>query len=136
MPISKLGAKYPTLAQATRFALVGAVNTVVDLTIFSFLFYLLTWHLLLANATGFVIAAACSYVLNKAWTFADKSRGGEAIRRGVAFLGVATAGLAIGSLIIWLAALVLPPILAKLTSIGGTFLWNYTVSRRWVFRPV
>ena len=134
MPLSKLDSRYPTLAQATRFALVGLVNTGVDLAFFSLFFYVLAWHLLLANAGGFVLAASCSYLLNKTWTFADKSVGGQAVRRGVAFLAVATGGLAIGSLIIWLAAMVLPPILAKLTAIGGTFLWNFTVSRRWVFR--
>ena len=134
MPLSKLDNRYPTLAQATRFALVGAFNTGVDLMFFALFFYVLEWHLLAANAGGFVIAATCSYVLNKTWTFADRSVGGQAIRRGVAFLAVATGGLAIGSLVIWLAAMVLPPMLAKLTSIGGTFLWNFTVSRRWVFR--
>ena len=136
MPLSKLDKRYPTLAQASRFALVGLVNTGIDLAFFSLFFFVLGWHLLLANAGGFVIAASCSYLMNKTWTFADSSAGGEAVRRGAAFLAVATGGLAIGSLIIWLAAMVLPPLLAKLTSMGGTFLWNFTVSRRWVFKAV
>lgn len=134
MPLSKIEARFPTFAQAARFAIVGVINTAVDLTFFSVFFYLMAWPLLGANAASFVIAATTGYLLNKAWTFSDKSRGGEAVRRGIAFLAVATGGLAIASLIIWLAAMVLPPILAKLTAIGGTFVWNFTVSRRWVFR--
>ncbi len=114
--------------------MVGAVNTAVDISLFAVFFYVLDWHLLLANAGGFIVAVTVSYVLNKTWTFADPSRGREAVRRGLAFMAVAVGGLGIGSLAIWLAALVVPPILAKFASIGATFLWNFTVSRRWVFR--
>ena len=134
MPLKELANRFPILAQASRFATVGLANTAVDLIFFSLFFYLLSWHLLAANAVSFSIAATCSYLMNKAWTFADKSQGSEALRRGLAFLAVATVGLAIGSAIIWLAATVLPPILAKLTSIVGTFPWNFVASRRWVFR--
>ena len=123
------------LAQATRFALVGVANTAVDLTLFAVLFYALGWPLLVANAGGFLIAVLVSYVLNKTWTFADNSRGSESVRRGVAFGAVAIVGLGVGSAVIWVAALFIPTIAAKLTAIGATFLWNFTASRRWVFRP-
>ncbi len=122
------------IQQAARFAMVGAVNTAVDLGLFSIFFYVLAWPLLLANAGGFTVAVCVSYFLNKTWTFADDSRGREALQRGLAFGAVALGGLAIGSLAIWLAAQVLIPILAKIASIGVTFAWNFTVSRRWVFR--
>ena len=130
----KLGKHRTTLVQASRFATVGAINTLLDLALFSIFFYVLGWHLLAANAASFTVSAINSYFLNKIWTFGDQSRGRQAARRGVVFLAVATGGLAIGSLIIWLAAMVVPPILAKLTAIGGTFAWNFTVSRRWVFK--
>ena len=114
--------------------MVGAVNTAVDVGLFAIFFYVLSWPLLLANAGGFIVAVCVSYFLNKTWTFGDSSQGREAFRRGLAFVAVALGGLAIGSLAIWLAAQVLPPILAKLASVGATFAWNFTVSRRWVFR--
>ncbi len=135
MPLPNFSRHRPAIGQAARFATVGVVNTGVDVGLFAVFFYLMAWPLLLANAGGFVAAVAVSYVLNKTWTFADPSRGREALRRGLAFLAVAVGGLAIGSLAIWLAALVVPPILAKFASIGATFLWNFSVSRRWVFRP-
>lgn len=122
------------LAQATRFALVGAVNTGVDLGLFAALFYAFDVPLLLANAGGFLVAVLVSYILNKTWTFSDTSRGTESVRRALAFLTVAMVGLGIGSAVIWLAALMIPPIFAKLTAIGATFLWNFIASRRWVFR--
>ena len=122
------------IRQAVRFAVVGAANTVVDVGLFAYLFYILEWPLLAANAGGFSVAVALSYWLNKSWTFADPSRGRRAWRRGLAFVAVAVGGLAIGSLVIWLAVAWVPPLLAKFLSIGATFIWNFTVSRRWVFR--
>ncbi len=134
MVLPNFGKHHATVMQASRFATVGAINTLVDLGLFSVFFYLLNWPLLGANAASFTVSAINSYFMNKIWTFADQSRGRQAVRRGVIFLTVASGGLAIGSLIIWLAAMVMPPILAKLTAIGGTFAWNFTVSRRWVFK--
>lgn len=134
MAFPNLGRYRATAVQASRFATVGAINTLLDLALFSMFFYVLDWHLLAANAASFTVSAINSYFLNKIWTFADQSRGRQAVRQGVVFLCVATGGLAIGSLIIWLAAMVMPPILAKLSAIGGTFAWNFTVSRRWVFK--
>jgi putative flippase GtrA len=134
VPFPDLSRHSPMIGQAARFAMVGAVNTLVDVGLFAIFFYVLAWPLLLANAGGFTVAVCLSYVLNKTWTFADRSRGRQAIRRGFAFAAVALGGLAIGSLAIWLAAFALSPILAKLASVGATFLWNFTVSRRWVFR--
>ncbi len=134
MPLPQFKRHSPMIGQAARFAMVGAVNTAVDVGLFAIFFYILAWPLLLANGGGFMVAVGVSYVLNKTWTFADSSRGREAFRRGLAFAAVAAGGLAIGSLAIWLAAHAVVPILAKLVSIGATFLWNFTVSRRWVFR--
>ena len=70
----------PMIRQAARFAMVGAVNTAVDLGLFAIFFYVLAWPLLLANAGGFMVAVCVSYVLNKTWTFADPSQGREAFR--------------------------------------------------------
>jgi len=114
--------------------MVGVVNTGVDLGLFTFLFYILTWPLLAANAGGFVPAVLVSFALNKTWTFADTSRGRVVLRRALAFALVAVVGLVIGSAVIWLAAQIVPPILAKLASIGATFAWNFLASRLWVFR--
>ncbi len=68
-------------ARPWRFALVGVVNTGLDVGVFAILFYGFGWALLLANAASFIIAVANSYALNKAWTFKDTSRGRAAVRR-------------------------------------------------------
>jgi len=121
--------------RGTRFALVGALNTGIDVGVFAVTFYGLGWPLLVANTAGFILAVGNSYVLNKAWTFGDRSTGAAALARGVRFFIVSVIGLALGSLCIWLAAMVMPAILAKIATVGVTFLWNYWASARFVFRP-
>ena len=121
-------------ARPLRFALVGVLNTGIDVGIFALLFYGFAWALLLANAASFIVATLNSYLINKAWTFKDTSRGREAAQRGLAFLAVAVIGLGFASVTIWLAALALPAILAKLAAVGVSFAWNYWASSRFVFR--
>ncbi len=120
--------------RGTRFALVGALNTAIDIGVFSAAFYGLGWPLLLANAAGFVLGVSNSYILNKVWTFGDRSTGREALARGLVFLATSLVGLGLGSLSIWLLAMIMPAILAKIATVGVTFVWNYWASGRFVYR--
>jgi len=117
-----------------RFAVVGALNTAIDIGLFSLTFYVFGWPLLVANAAGFTVGVGNSYILNKIWTFGDRSTGREALARGLAFLATSLIGLALGSLSIWLLAMIVPAILAKIATVGVTFVWNYWASGRFVFR--
>jgi len=121
--------------RGTRFALVGALNTGIDVGVFAIAFYTLGWPLLAAHTAGFGLAVGNSYVLNKVWTFDDRSTGAAAVARGVRFLIVSAIGLALGALCIWLAATIMPAILAKIATVGVTFVWNYWATTRFVFRP-
>lgn len=120
--------------RGTRFAIVGALNTGIDIGVFTVAFYGLGWPLLVANTAGFVLGVGNSYVLNKAWTFGDRSTGREAVTRGLMFLATSLIGLALGSLSIWLLAMLMPAILAKIGTVGVTFAWNFWASSRFVFR--
>lgn len=119
-----------------RFAVVGCLNAGIDLAVFAGLFYLAGWPALAAHAAGFSLAVINSYLLNKRWTFQDRSRAGEAWRRAGLFFLVALGGLGLSSLAIWLAMAWIPALAAKLLAIGVTFVWNYAISRRLVFRPL
>lgn len=120
-----------TPPRVVRFAVVGAVNTAIDFSVFTALYHLLHWPLLAANAVGFALAVANSYAMNRAWTFRDAA---PATRGdGARFFVVALAGLAIGSAVIATAAQVMPALAAKSCAIGATFVWNYWASARFVF---
>lgn len=120
-------------APALRFALVGGVNTLIDIGIFAVLFFGYHWPLLAAHATGFTVAVMNSYLMNKAWSFRDRRGGRDAWRRAGLFYLVALGGLALSSAVISLAALVMHSLLAKFLAAGASFLWNYLLSKRVVF---
>lgn len=120
-------------APALRFAFVGGINTLIDLGIFSLLLYLYHWPLLAAHSVGFSVAVLNSYLMNKLWTFQDSSIGRESLRQAGLFFLVALGGLAVSSVVITLADLVMYSLLAKIVATGASFLWNYLLSKRFVF---
>ena len=115
-----------------RFCIVGGINTAIDLAVFSLLFYGLDFPLLAANAIGFSAAVINSYLLNKFWTFGDASS--HSVVKIAGFVLISTVGLAISSMVIWLLAGHIGPLLAKIAAIAMTIIWNYTASRMLVFR--
>ncbi len=119
---------------ASRFAVVGVINTIVDYALFNALYYLFDAALLVAHVTGASVAVVVSFLLNRNWTFADSKH--DTDWRGQFLRHILTAGsaVAISSVAIWLAYFVLPAYLAKLAAVGVSFAWNFTLSRLWVFR--
>jgi putative flippase GtrA len=80
--------------QVARFAVVGALNTVVDYGLFNLLGYGLHMHLVVAQAIGVAAGIANSFLWNKMWTF--RSRGWGQWRRELGgFLLVSGIGFAI-----------------------------------------
>jgi putative flippase GtrA len=59
--------------KALSFGLVGIVNSLVDLVLFSIGKFLFGWPVLLANTASWVIAVSFSYVMNSKFTFAAES---------------------------------------------------------------
>jgi putative flippase GtrA len=116
-----------------RFAIVGGVNAAIDLGIFVVLLYAFGWSPIAAHTAGFLAAVINSYVMNKLWTFQDRDWSRRAIWRGLRFFAVAFGGWLVGAAVIALAVPAFPALVAKLLAIGATFVWNYTLSRLWVF---
>src|SRR4030088_844759 len=59
--------------QATRFAAVGVVNTLVDFCVFLLALAYLTNSLVVANVCSWLVAVTGSYVMNSFITFAVES---------------------------------------------------------------
>ena len=120
--------------KAIRFAIVGVANTAIDMALFAALFYWAGWALLPAHVAAFLVAATNGYLMNKTWTFADGSRGRAAWMKGIGYIAVATVGLGLSSLTIWLAAQAVAVLAAKALAILASFFWNYLASTALVFR--
>jgi putative flippase GtrA len=126
-------------SSAARFALVGVVNTAIDLVLFGVL-STAGCGLLLANTVSTSAGMAFSFVANRAFSFRSTS----SVRSTLGpFLAVTLVGLwVLHPLVIWAAAAVLggfgvPAVtallLGKVAAVAVGLVWNYTWYHRVVF---
>jgi putative flippase GtrA len=118
-----------------RFGLVGVANTGVDVALFTLLTHGFHWLVPLANVVSYSAGIMNSFFLNKYWTFRDATPLSRSLRPGFRFVVVNLLGLLISTLTVMLLALRFPPVIAKLVSVGVVFIWNYSLSNRFVFSP-
>lgn len=128
--------------EVVRFALVGVVNTALDLGIF-FVLQLGGTPVLLANLLSTSAGLAFSFVANRGFTFSGRSSS-HARRQLVLFVVCTGVGLwAVQPLVILGMDRVLLPyaalgvwriLIAKCIAIGFGMVWNWTLYNRVVFR--
>ncbi|HEX4191828.1 MAG TPA: GtrA family protein [Stellaceae bacterium] len=116
---------------ALRFALVGSINTAVDLGLFATLTALAGLPPDRANAISYSGSIAMNFILNRGWRLAE-------LRRGVAeqltrFIVVGLASLLLSTMIVGGLATVMPALVAKFLSLPLMFLWSCSMTRRFVF---
>ncbi len=118
--------------RATRFAVVGAANTVLDVAVFSALVFAFGVALVPANAAAYLVASTSSYFANRMWTFRGKTAPAS-LKDYAAFQMINGTGflLATGALVV--LAGYLPVLIAKLFSIGVSFAWSFLVLDRFLW---
>ena len=92
-----------------RFAVVGVINTTIDIGLFWLLQGPLSVPYLIANGLSYSAGTANSFVLNKAWTFADTRRQGQVLLQFPIFVAVNVVSLGLSSIIHPDAARRFPP---------------------------
>lgn len=123
------------LARPAKFALAAAVTTCLDVGAL----WLLTragMPALAANVVSYAGAAALNFGLNARFTFADSdAAAGQlgSLRRVAAFAAVKACTLALSTLSLAFALLLLPLLAAKAVSIAVTFGVSFLLSSRLVF---
>ena len=99
-PLVGIGIKY------TQFSLVGASNALVDLGVLNLLLLIeptsSPGRLVLYNAAALILANINSYLWNTLWTF--KHRANHDAWQLSLFIAQAVLNVAVGSLLLWLAA--------------------------------
>ena len=114
------------------FAVVGVLNTLIDVAIFT----VLVAHAVppvLANTVSYTSGIATSFTLNGRLTFGLGWRELASMRRFAAFCGTALVSLAAADIVIALLAPSLGPLAAKLVSLGASFAVNYRLGGRYAF---
>lgn len=127
-------------AVGLRFGLVGIVNTLVDLVLYTGL-SLLGVATVPANLVSTTAGTACSFVLNRGFTF--RATAGSLRRQVLLFVVVNVIGLwVLHPLVIGAVESVLPPasalveaVVPKTAAIAVGLVWNFLLYSRLVFRP-
>lgn len=120
--------------KAASFALVGVVNTFIDLGIFLAAYNLLKLPLIPANVLAWLVAVSGSYVMNSFITFAAESGRQLRWRAYGAFVASGVAGVITNTAILVVASYWVPVLAAKLLAIAVSFVVNFSLSHFVVFR--
>ncbi len=121
-----------------RFSIVGALNTAVDVGIFSIL-SVMGWNLFVANLTSTTVGLSLSFVLNHHFTFNSQ---GDKRKQIIPFLVVTLCGLwVLQPAVIFIVTHVISardsavlPIAAKVVATGGSLIWNYIWYSKKIFK--
>lgn len=123
------------MQKAINFALVGAVNTLVDFGIFSVAWSWFGLSPLLANLLAWFVAVSGSYLMNCMTTFAEESSRKISLNAYMTFIVSGAAGLMIGTATLLIAATFIPVLAAKLIAVTASFVLNFSLARFVVFPP-
>jgi putative flippase GtrA len=121
--------------KALSFATVGAINTVVDASIFFLLLAYVTSSLIVANVTAWLIAVTGSYVMNSLITFSAESGGKLRLKDYAGFIGTGTLAVIATTATVVFAAKYMPIWAAKGVAILVSFAVNFSLNHFVLFRP-
>ncbi len=124
--------------QVIKFNIVGVLNTLVDISVFSLLTHLFTLAVLPANAISYSCGLLNSYIWNKRWTFKQTNSIGQNVSREIfSFLivNIITFGLNTGLIQLCTNFIGLSAWLSKIIATIITLAANYIGYSRLVFRP-
>ena len=121
-----------SLREFIRFALVGLLNTGVDVAIFSLLVWLDVSYLS-AQVVSYCCGAANSYLLNKLWTFRSCGLSYTEMVRFTA-VNLISLGIAVALLALLQDQAGMGLALAKGVATLGALAANFTGNKLWVFR--
>ncbi|MCS3843598.1 GtrA family protein [Microbacterium sp. AK031] len=85
----------------SRFLVVGALSTVIEIAVFNLLVFVFGWDLVVAKIVASLIALVNAYIGNREWTFRHRDRRGR-VSELVLFLGVNVACTLLGAALVWL----------------------------------
>jgi putative flippase GtrA len=134
---SYLKARYSGLIQAGKFMIVGVMNTLVDIVIYFTLTRFTDFfpdHITTSRILSFLGGSVCSFILNRLWTFQKRDR--LTTLELIRFYATILMSLLIGvvSMKLLIDVFHLYDLIALGLSVIVTFIWNFTLSKIWVFK--
>ena len=126
---------YGLFKQFMTFGLIGGLNTLLSLGIYWVMVHLGS-HYLVANAVGFVVTVAISYVLNNTITFKGEGKPEWSIRTLVkVYVSYSVTGLFLASVLLWLwtDCLGINENLAPIINLFFTIPINFWLNKVWAY---
>lgn len=120
-----------------RFGLVGVLNLATDWGGYIVLVKGTDLPPAVANILSFSTAIGVSYYLNSRWTFSSSTESRQILDLGRIgkFILVNIGGLALSTSLVVIFNTVAGEVLAKALSVPIVFIYNFTASRTFVFKP-
>lgn len=84
----------------SRFLVVGAVSTLIEVGVFNLLVYVWGWDVVAAKIVASLVALVNAYIGNREWTFRHRDRRGR-VSEVVLFLATNAACTALGAALVW-----------------------------------
>ncbi|MEO6080390.1 MAG: GtrA family protein [Steroidobacteraceae bacterium] len=120
------------VAQFLRFAMVGALCTVIQYLLLAAGVEWLEMDAVVASTLGYLASAVANYLLNRRYTYGSGAPHATLVLR---FVAVLVTGLALNTLFMQLlhGYLQWQYMLAQLCATAVNLLWNFSAHRHWTF---
>lgn len=136
--VFSLAVRKKSYRQFFKFAVVGAINTVIDWIIYLLIMKFTGWSTQtlkqFAKALSFLVSATSSYIMNRTWTFRSKNKA-VAEEAGKFFI-VALFGLCLNNLIFYFITGILHwhDLWGLTIATALVMIWNFLINKRWTFK--
>ena len=132
--ISKLLSKLP-IKQIIKFAIVGAMGTLVNLSILYCLTEIFNMYYIVSEIIAFIAAGIHNYILDKIWTFKENIEE-KMVFKYFQFLIISSISLIVNLCILFILVefFGIWYIFAEIIAIMGAFLINFSGNKIWTFR--
>ena len=121
------------MSQVLKFALTGGLATSLQYLILALGLYAFHLSAGLASGIGYLAGSILSYIVNYVFTFRSQARHCKAL---IQFYGMVAMAWLINTMIVFFAADLsgLNPWISQFAATGLVFIFNFWVSRNWVFK--
>ena len=119
--------------QFLKFIIVGGFSTIVNYSVFYFLYEILEVHYIISSASGFIVGVFAGYGFNKKWTFGIREK---AARYAYKYYIVYIISLILSLFVLkfLVSQIGLSPEIANVLTICFTTITNFVGIKLWVFR--
>ena len=118
------------------FAMIGVVNTIIDISIFTAAYKIFALPLIASNVFAWLVAVSASYLMNTSITFGRETGGIFTWKDYSRFAISGVIGAIVATATLVAISHYTAVFVAKLISIVAAFVVNFSVSHFIIFRPI